>query len=182
MERARDEADLRTVYPDVVHRVLRCGTIDRYEALVPVNGYEPRHVAVEIGRLGEHVAVFADGPVLSPHRYHDRGGRRLCLWYPSDPASQRWVSTDGLVALFALAAAHLFREAWWREHRQWLGEEAPHGQIPSGAPNGRGTPAVQGTSGAGAATGAGAAVGLPHPQEGLQPRGQDVTDRGARSA
>jgi hypothetical protein len=30
------------------------------------------------------------------------------------------------VALLDAIAIHLFKEAWWREHREWLGPEAPH--------------------------------------------------------
>jgi hypothetical protein len=25
-----------------------------------------------------------------------------------------------------MAAEHLFKEAWWRENDEWLGEEHPH--------------------------------------------------------
>lgn len=70
--------------------------------------------------------VFADGPTDSPHRFSDRGRTRLCIWYPSDPDAQRWVPTDGLLALFGMAQHHLFKEAWWRESGEWLGDEAPH--------------------------------------------------------
>ncbi|MDV6296944.1 hypothetical protein [Rhodococcus aetherivorans] len=38
---------------------------------------------------------------------------------------------DGLLALFGMATEHLFKESWWREHHQWLGEEYPHGELSS---------------------------------------------------
>ena len=38
----------------------------------------------------------------------------------------RWVFEDGLLALMGLVMAHLFKEAWWRETGEWLGEEVPH--------------------------------------------------------
>jgi hypothetical protein len=37
------------------------------------------------------------------------------------------VFEDGLLALLNHIQAHLFREAWWREHGVWLGPQAPHG-------------------------------------------------------
>ena len=62
----------------------------------------------------------------SPHRYDDNG--TLCIWYPNDPPEQKWEFEDGLLALINHIQAHLFREAWWREHDEWLGPEAPHAQ------------------------------------------------------
>jgi hypothetical protein len=35
------------------------------------------------------------------------------------------VPEDGLLVLFGMLAEHLFEEAWWREHHEWLGEEYP---------------------------------------------------------
>lgn len=67
--------------------------------------------------------MYADGPT-SPHRYKDGG---LCIWHPSDAVEYRWVFEDGLLQLLGHIAAHLFREAWWRETGEWLGPEAPHG-------------------------------------------------------
>lgn len=124
--RARHQAELRQVYLGFVHRPVRRGTADRYDATVPVTGYPARRVTVEIERYTGIAAVYADGPNDSPHRYPDRNRHCLCIWYPHDPPSRRWTADDGLVALFAMAAAHLFKEAWWREHNEWLGDEAPH--------------------------------------------------------
>jgi len=39
------------------------------------------------------------------------------------------VPEDGLLVLFGMIAEHLFKEAWWREHGEWLGEEYPHGEL-----------------------------------------------------
>lgn len=105
-----------------------------YSTTVAVPGYADRVVTIEVSRLDpDHPRVFADGPTDSPHRYPERGRRRLCLWYPPDPPEQRWLPDDGLLALFGMAAQHLFQEAWWREHGQWLGVEAPHGPAPTPA-------------------------------------------------
>ena len=38
---------------------------------------------------------------------------------------------DGLLTLVRYAQLHLFREAWWRETGEWVGEEAGHAP-PSG--------------------------------------------------
>lgn len=109
------------------------GAVYVYQVRLEVPGYEPRRVSVEFhaGRPNGP-RVYADGPAGredSPHRYAERGRRRLCIWYPSDPAEQRWVPDDGLLALFAMTAVHLFKEAYWREHGQWLGEEFPHDEL-----------------------------------------------------
>ena len=55
----------------------------------------------------------------------------MCIWHPKDPPTRRWVPDDGLLALFGMATEHLFKESWWREHHQWLGEEYPHGELSS---------------------------------------------------
>lgn len=95
-----------------------------YTATIPVPFYEPRQITV-IFPPGQRVpTVLSDGPTDSPHRYEDGG---LCMWHPSDPASKRWSFDDGLLDLLDTIKAHLFREAWWREHHQWLGPEIIHG-------------------------------------------------------
>lgn len=102
-----------------------------YVATVPVNGYDDRCVTVEFEPFRwAWPKVYADGPAgpaSSPHRHADRRFHRLCIWHHDDPAERRWVAEDGLLALFAMASEHLFKEAFWREHRQWLGAEYPHG-------------------------------------------------------
>jgi hypothetical protein len=50
----------------------------------------------------------------------------LCLWYPGDDQARRWEPEDGLLVLIGMIAEHLFKEAWWREHCEWLSEEYPH--------------------------------------------------------
>lgn len=102
--------------------------------MVDVPGYDPREVTVEFDRRWPSSPdVFADGPADygdSPHRYPDRGRTHLCIWHPRDPLSRIWIPDDGLLVLFGMAAEHLFKEAWWREHHEWLGEEYPHGELP----------------------------------------------------
>jgi hypothetical protein len=67
--------------------------------------------------------VYSNGPPESPHRYPDES---LCMWYPGDPAQQRWTHRDGPSALLGHIVAHLFREEWWRCTGEWLGAEAGH--------------------------------------------------------
>jgi hypothetical protein len=67
--------------------------------------------------------VIADGPSDSPHRYRDN---TICMWHPDDPDEKRWVTEDGLLALARHVQVHLFKEAWFRESGEWVGEEAPH--------------------------------------------------------
>jgi hypothetical protein len=123
------EAEAHSAYPDLrFHRRQRPGgLVYTYDATVEVPGYEPRRVHVEFRpRRPESPQVFVDGPAgpdASPHRYTDR---RLCIWYPGDDPSRVWVPDDGLLALFGMVTAHLFKEAYWRQTGEWLGDEAPH--------------------------------------------------------
>lgn len=55
--------------------------------------------------------VYAGECSESPHRYPDGS---LCMWYPGDPAEQRWTRRDGPSALLGHIVAHLLREEWWR--------------------------------------------------------------------
>jgi len=88
--------------------------------------YESRRVEISFTDWSRLPVVRVDGP-SSPHRYDDRGS--LCMWYPDDPPERRWVFGDGLLALLNIIQAHLFKEAWWREYGEWLGEEAPHAPV-----------------------------------------------------
>jgi hypothetical protein len=121
---------VRNAFPDFVshRRQLPGGVCYSFSATVRVEGYEARRVTVLFqGRYPSSPIVLADGPTDSPHRYTYGGDRRrLCLWFPGDPAELRWIPEDGLLALFGIATMHLFKEAWWRETGQWLGQEYPH--------------------------------------------------------
>lgn len=135
IDRRRFERGARSVYP-----TLRGGPTKRttnkgftYTLSVPVPCYETRNVTI-VFRTGERIpVVMVDGPPDSPHRYSDGG---LCMWHPNDPSSQRWRFEDGLLDLVDAVAAHLFREAWWREHTEWLGPEVEHAPAPSPDPRG----------------------------------------------
>ena len=95
-----------------------------YRVIVDVPHYEPRTVQVRLERTRPRTPVVTvDGPTDSPHRYSDGS---LCMWYPNDPATQRWVFANGLPALIGHIQAHLFREAWRREYGWWPGAEAGH--------------------------------------------------------
>lgn len=93
-----------------------------------VPGFKPREVEIVFPASSpEYPRVYADGPDASPHRYRSPGeDSRLCIWYPEDPPEARWLFSDGLHQLLGLIAAHLFREAWWREYGRWLGPVSPH--------------------------------------------------------
>jgi hypothetical protein len=86
--------------------------------------YDPRKIQIRFSGNSDVPSVFADGPQESPHRYSDGS---LCMWHPRDPVDRRWVFEDGLFALIGLVMVHLFKEAWWRETGEWLGEEVAHG-------------------------------------------------------
>lgn len=98
-----------------------------YRLTVEPDGCPAREVLIEF-RLSDGATlprVFVDGPAQSPHRYHADDGR-LCMWYPTDPISRRWVFEDGLLALLGQIHVHLIKEHLWRELGEWLGDEAPH--------------------------------------------------------
>jgi len=126
-QRVRFERSARTAYPG-----LRSSSTGRglnasvtYTVTVDVPEYEPRRLTISMSNSFEPIlnGVVADGPTDSPHRYP---GAKLCMWYPSDPTDRRWVADDGLRTLIEHARIHLFKEAWWRETREWLGSQAPH--------------------------------------------------------
>lgn len=48
------------------------------------------------------------------------------MWLPDDPDERRWRPSDGLLKLIDTAVVHLFKELYWRETGEWLGDEAPH--------------------------------------------------------
>jgi hypothetical protein len=131
-QRACIESEARLAYSDLrsKRRQSPNGPRTCYSARVEIPGYETRFVTIEFDHCNpSHPQIFADGPSGyddSLHRYPARGRTRLCIWHPSDPPDRKWVPDDGLLALFGMAAEHLFKEAWWRENNEWLGEEHPH--------------------------------------------------------
>jgi hypothetical protein len=133
--RASLEAAARVAYPTLRYRRRQrsYGPVDIYAATVSVPGCEKRKVTLEFDRrLPSSPRIFADGPAgldASPHRYPSRGFRRLCVWHPADDAAQRWMPAEGLLVLFGMVSEHLFKEAWWREFGEWLGEEYPHDEL-----------------------------------------------------
>ena len=95
-----------------------------YAFTIEVPHYEQRHVEVLFPKNAPTLAKIAtDGPTDSPHRYEEN---QLCIWFPDDPDGSKWVFDDGLLVLFGLIVAHLFREAWWRETGEWLGPGVGH--------------------------------------------------------
>jgi hypothetical protein len=71
-----------------------------------------------------YLRVFVEGwsgPMK--HRYSDGS---LCMWWPKDPPHRRWQRADGLLKLVDTALTHVFKELYWQEAGEWLGEEAPH--------------------------------------------------------
>lgn len=93
-----------------------------YSGVIDVPFYEERHIIVLV--LADTALVFADGPRESPHRY---AGMALCMWCPGDSINARWTPDNGINDLLYRVRNHLFREAWWRDTKEWLGAEAPHG-------------------------------------------------------
>jgi hypothetical protein len=63
---------------------------------------------------------------------HTFGANRLCTWFPADPPERRWQREQGLLLLADTAVTHLFKELFYRETGEWLGEEVPHGPKAEG--------------------------------------------------
>lgn len=84
-------------------------------------------MTVVIDRRAPDLArVYADGPTARPHRHAGRNRTELCIWHPYDPPVRRWTADEGIAVLLAMAGVHLFKETWWRDTGERLGEEAPH--------------------------------------------------------
>lgn len=125
--RLRFEGEARSRHPGLTSSSTgrHYGAIVTYQLSVAVPEYDSRQVTIELvnGYTPRGAKVTVDGPGDSPHRYDDGS---LCMWHPRDPDGKRWVGGDGLDALITHARIHLFKEAYWRENREWLGAEAPH--------------------------------------------------------
>jgi hypothetical protein len=48
------------------------------------------------------------------------------MWYWRDPPERRWTFGQGLLDLINHAIIHLFKEAWFLETGEWLGDEVLH--------------------------------------------------------
>ncbi len=138
--RLRFERAAYAVYPDLRSRPIgrRKSARITYVVAVTVHEYEPRLIEMQFRRTSPKPAltgVYVDGPAESPHRYspHPRDALQrpsLCIWYPHDPPELRWVVSDGLLSLIEMTRVHLFKEAYWRETGEWLGDEVVHDQHP----------------------------------------------------
>lgn len=130
-QRHRLIASANSAYPDLKFRRVQGKRRVDYIASTPLHvpNYGERKVTINFGKW-PHVApvVRVDGPNESPHRFPDTGS--LCIWYPYDSEDKKWVPEDGLLELLGMTQAHLFKEAYWRETGEWLGDEAPH-KVPS---------------------------------------------------
>ena len=117
----RFEFGARAIYAGF--KVDKSGAALTYSIDMPVPHYDSRQVTIRFSSVSPYVPhVTVDG--LPPH--HTYGENTLCMWHPFDPKSERWVLQDGLLQLLGITQRHLFKEAWFREHGEWLGEEAPH--------------------------------------------------------
>lgn len=96
----------------------------KYRLLVDVPTYGARKVTILFSRRSPmSPSVFADGPSLQRHRFKDGS---LCMWYGGDPPERRWRFSDGLPLLVGHTKLHLFKESWFIDTGEWLGDEIPH--------------------------------------------------------
>ena len=123
------EKDVRVRFPEARGRQSRTPGLRgwMYELTLAVDHYEARKVQILFAMpIPQEPRVFVDGP-KSPHRYGDGA---LCMWFPKSPPGKRWRFDDGLELLIGHVMVHLFKEAWWQQYGEWLGEETPHGELP----------------------------------------------------
>jgi hypothetical protein len=95
-----------------------------YHLPVEIPSYGQRQLTIVFpGRTPRTPHVFADFLVVTRHRFDDLS---LCMWYWRDPPEHRWLFDDGLAALIGHAIIHLFKEAWFMDTGEWLGDEVTH--------------------------------------------------------
>ena len=95
-----------------------------YELTVDVAYYGPHPVEILFKNSApETPRVSVARPATSPHRFDDN---TLCMWFPWDDNTNKWLRRDGLLALVGHIGVHLFRENWWHEYGEWLGDEITH--------------------------------------------------------
>lgn len=115
------EGETKTAHD--VELVSRSTAIEQavWRARVRVPGYDIVHtLRIELERHGHDVYVEDWTGDKLRHTY---GACRLCMWYPSDPPEKRWKKSDGLLKLIDTAVLHLFKEYYFREKGEWLGDE-----------------------------------------------------------
>lgn len=86
----------------------------RVHVTIPVYG-DRQVLRIELDER-RAVRVTAEG-WTGPMR-HTFGANTLCMWYPKDPLDRQWNREDGLLKLVDTAAAHLFKEMYFRETRR----------------------------------------------------------------
>jgi hypothetical protein len=92
-----------------------------WRALVRVPLYEVAHtLRIELEHF-DHAVYVEDWTGEKLRHTYGRG--RLCMWYPDDPPEKRWRKSDGLLKLIDTAVMHLFKEYYFRETGEWLGDE-----------------------------------------------------------
>ena len=95
-----------------------------YRLWVEVPTYGLRHLTIVFPRrYPRSPRVFADGLIVSRHRFEDGS---LCIWYWRDPVERRWTFDQGILSLINYTIIHLFKEAWFLETGEWLGDEIIH--------------------------------------------------------
>lgn len=112
--------------------VVLCLTLEPWEALAAI-GYPVEQVRVVMWPSGRIIAVPCRGWTREwKHRVPLEFSvfEELCLWDPGDPRGLRWSWSDGLEAYVTVVHRHLQAEEFWRRHRCWPAEDAPHGDGP----------------------------------------------------
>lgn len=127
------DREAKKYFPFLRKRIIKTkkGKKVEYRLTLDIRYYSKRKVRILIENIHSKVIcdakVTCDGPSLSKHRYKDGS---LCMWYPNDSDEDKWVFEDGLLILIRMIEAHLFREAYWREKKVWLGPEHEHSNQP----------------------------------------------------
>lgn len=121
---------------DLGREVLDRYLVYRFAIDVPV--HDEQRLVTAAFSLGERrdPRVRIDGPPCLRHRYADDA---LCMWFARDAVDQRWVISEGLLALVPHIELHAYCEAECRAGKPWPKDEAPgQHQRPRHCPSCRG--------------------------------------------
>lgn len=82
--------------------------------------YESKNICIRFNNYGVIPKITVENSEDFRHRYTDGS---LCAWNPRDPEEKKWTFNKGLLSLLCLIRDHLFKEAYFKENSEWLGNE-----------------------------------------------------------
>ena len=98
-------------------------------AAMSAEQYPIEFVEIWIAPGGAFATPLADDNRSWEHRYPPMGNgvAPLCLWYPDDPETLRWIPDQPIEDFIGIVSRHLQAEEHFRRQGIWPIEGAPHG-------------------------------------------------------